>query len=125
MLPGNTFLDTTDNPHLWIVVAGPDANGQIIFVSLTSMKGRDDRTTICGQGDHPFIERATVVAYKYAMAVDVTDLEAGVKKGSFVAREDCSAAFLKRIADGLLVSLSTPIGVANAYVDILRAELQP
>lgn len=118
--PGNTFLDTSDNPHLWIVVAGPDANNSVILVNLTSLKGRDDRTTLCGTGDHPFITRPSAVAYKYADHVQVKNIEEALVNGKFIRREDCSAEFLRRIVDGLLRSNSTPLRIANAYVDVLR-----
>ena len=119
--PGNAFFDTTDNPHLWIVVAGPDAEGNLILVSLTSVKGRDDRTTVCQAGEHLFIERESVVAYKYATYVEAATVESAVKEGRFQARDDCSPELLEKIAGGLLKSDSTPLGVQNAYVDILRA----
>ena len=119
---GNTFLDTTDNPHLWIVVAGPDLENKVIIVSLTSLKGRDDRTTICEIHEHPFITKRSGVAYKHADHVDVETLEASLKEGVFKARDDCSGALLKKIADGIMESNSTPLGIQNVYARILRAQ---
>lgn len=119
---GNTFLDTTNNPHLWIVVAGPDLENKVIIVSLTSLKGRDDCTTICETREHPFITKRSGVAYKHADRVDAEILEAGLKDGTFKAREDCSRALLKKIADGIMKSNSTPLGIQNAYVLILRVQ---
>jgi hypothetical protein len=125
VLPGNTFLDTTDNPHLWIVVDGPDAEGKVIIVNVTSLKGRDDRTTPCRSGDHAFIHTDSVIAYKYATHTEVKAIEAGLKDGTFLSRDNCSKEFLKKVADGVLRSDSTPLGVANAYVDILRSRKKP
>jgi hypothetical protein len=95
-------------------------NKSVILVNLTSLKGRDDRTTLCRIGEHPFIDRPSAVAYKYAMYVEVKAIEEALANGGFVRRENCSAEFLKKIADGLLRSDSTPLRIANAYVNILR-----
>lgn len=120
--PGNTFLDTSDTPHLWIVVAGPDAASRVILLSFTSVKGRDDRTTVRDVGEHPFLTRQSVIAYKYPMYVEIIEFEQLIAHGSFVCREDCSPALLKRVAAGILKSQSMPTGIANAYVAMLWAE---
>ena len=117
---GDTFLDKTDNPHLWIVAAGPSEDNCVILVNLTSMKGRDDRTTICQIGDHPFISRTSCIAYKYAVLTEVSSIELALAEGKFSPRDDCSPQFLKKVAGGLLESLSTPNRIQNAYALMLR-----
>jgi hypothetical protein len=117
---GNTYFDRGVNGHLWIILAGPDNDGVVVVVSITTRRAKSDLTTICAAGDHPFIERASVVAYSYAQELVATEIECNIKTGVFQLREDCSDALLDRIAKGLIASNRASLRVQNTFVRITK-----
>ena len=95
--------------HLWIVVTEPDGNPQqVVMVNLTSERAGSDSTVTLSPGDHSFITKKTVVNYSDARLVETGNLIALVALNREAKKDDCNAALLARIQQGMLVSEFTP-----------------
>lgn len=101
--PGQTAL------HLWIVLFAPDpATHETVIVNLTSLRTHSDTTAILQPGEHGFVQHPTIVFYADARLVDAKQLLALIKAGTFQSHQDCSAALLLKVQQGLLASPMTP-----------------
>jgi len=54
------FEHTGPQPHLWIQVTEPDAEGRAILVSVTTLREGKDQTVVLQPGD-PSVGEASVV----------------------------------------------------------------
>ncbi|MFN7921380.1 MAG: hypothetical protein U0Q16_14860 [Bryobacteraceae bacterium] len=77
---GDTFfIPTPDNPirHLWVVLTEPASDGFAYCVNITSLGDHiADTTVVLDLGDHPFIEKPSVVLYSKASKLNVAAIEA-------------------------------------------------
>jgi hypothetical protein len=56
-----------DAEHLWVLITGPDpATHEAIMVNITTQRPHSDTSTMLNSGDHPFIQRPSVVFYSDA-----------------------------------------------------------
>lgn len=102
--------------HLWALITAPDPNtGEVIMVNLTTRRPHSDTTTILYPGDHPFVDRPTVVLYADARLVKVSSLDAGIAQGVGRRGATMTATVLKRVQEGLLSSLFTPAKIKTAF----------
>lgn len=112
MKRGDTFLLprwSEGKPHLYVVITTPEpTTNRAACVNITSRKQDSETTLILQPGDHPFIDRESVVWYGKAEILDLTLVEALVRMRTdrFICamREPCSEQLLKRICEGLLES---------------------
>ena len=110
MQPGDTFfIPTPGNPirHLWIVLTGQDGDGRAYCVNVTSMGDHiADTTVILEIGDHPFIEKQSVVLYTKAENLDIRKIEAELNNATsrfnWKQFDCCTDELLKRVRRGLL-----------------------
>ena len=115
MQAGDTFfIPTPDNPirHLWIVLTGPDPNGRAVCVNVTSLGDHiADTTVVLDMGDHPFLEKRSVVLYAKAALLDIRAIEAVLgnpdSRSKWRQFDPCSPELLERVRRGLLASKHT------------------
>jgi hypothetical protein len=113
--PGDTFfIPTPDNPtrHLWIVLTEQGADGRAYCVNVTSMGDHiADTTVILEAGDHPFIERQSVVLYAKAANLDLraieNELNNPASRTNWKQFDCCTPELLERVRRGLLASRHT------------------
>ena len=68
-----------EKEHLWALITAADPeSGDAVMVNLTTQQPHSDTTTIIQPGEHPFVDRPTVVFYADARIVDVKNLEAAI-----------------------------------------------
>jgi hypothetical protein len=105
-----------EKEHLWALITAPDPkSGDAIMVNLTTQRPHSDTTTIIQPGEHPFVDRPTVVFYADARMVDVNTLEEGLRHGIGRQYAPLSAELLRRIQDDLFVSRFTPGKIKEAF----------
>ena len=105
-----------EKEHLWALITAADPeNGDAIMVNLTTQRPHSDTTTIIQPGEHPFVDRPTVVFYADARIVNVNTLEEGLRHGVCRQNAPLSAELLRRIQDDLFVSRFTPAKIEKAF----------
>src|SRR5438552_4605002 len=105
-----------EKEHLWALITSPDPeSGDAIMVNLTTQRPHSDTTTIIQPGEHPFVDRPTVVFYADARIVDVKILEEGLHHGPVRQHAALSPELLRRIQDGLFASRFTPEKIQDAF----------
>lgn len=101
--PGHATL------HLWVIVLAPDSvTHETVIVNLTSQKPHSDNTVVLQPGEHPFVQHPTVVFFADARIVDAKHITAAMQADTGQPHQDCSAALLLKIQQGLFVSIMTP-----------------
>jgi hypothetical protein len=77
------------------LITAPDPeSGDAVMVNLTTQQPHSDTTTIIQPGEHPFVDRPTVVFYADARIVDVKNLEAALRQGVVRRHAPLSAELL-------------------------------
>lgn len=94
--------------HLWIVLAGPDENGKVLVVNVTSYQARKDTTVTLVAGDHPFVTKKSVINYAEARMAKVSALDIASKNGDIKFQAPVSSKVLETVRVGLLKSGHTP-----------------
>lgn len=95
-------------PHLWIIVADPDSNGNAVMVNVTTQVDGSDTTVILRKGDHPYILHDSVIYFADAHFVELENLECGIEAKLCHQCDPCSEELLARIQKGMLESKFTP-----------------
>jgi hypothetical protein len=119
---GDTFLtgdDDDEGYHLWIVLT-PPSEGEVVTVSVTTLRKRSEKLVVLQAGEHPFIGHPSVVAYAYARIRTVQTIETAIVNGTAKKREPVSRALLKKVRAGLVDSDFTPNGVRHFYNDVMQ-----
>lgn len=120
MRPGDTFLISLERtksiPHLWVVVTAPNEKGELVIVSITTLRHDGDQTVILQRGDHPFIRHQSTVFFGDAMIVEVERLHQWIEAGIAQPQPTCTAELAKLIQDGIFASDYTP----NKIIDFCR-----
>jgi len=119
---GDTFLtgdDEDEGYHLWIVVT-PPSEGEVVTVSVTTLRKRSEKLVVLQSGEHPFIEHPSVIAYAHSRIRTVEAIETAITNGAAKKREPASPVLLKKVRAGLTDSEFTPNGVRNFYLDVMR-----
>ena len=105
-----------EKEHLWALVTAPDPeSGDAVMVNLTTQRPHSDTTTIIQPGEHPFVDRPTVVFYADARIVDVKNLEAALRQGLVRQHAPLSPELLQRIQKKLFASNFTPEKIEEAF----------
>jgi hypothetical protein len=109
LIPSGTATDPGRH-HLFFLVTNRCPNGLHLAVSLSSIEtGRvHDSTCLLTIGDHPFVTRDSFIVYRMARLLHHEGIKKCVDSKVYIAKEDCDAAVLKRIADGVTQSPFTP-----------------
>ena len=119
---GDTFLtgnDEDDDYHLWIIITPPQ-NDEVVTVSVSTRRKRSEPLVILNKGDHPFINRESVILYAFARIRCLTDISAAIANGTAKKREPVSEGILKRVQAGLLESDFTPNGVKRFFWQVME-----
>lgn len=115
---GDSFLagPADESLHLKIIVTPPRA-GEVVVVSVTTRREHSETLVILHPGDHPFLQRESVVAYRYSEIREVAMIETALRDGQALQREPIAPHLLKRIRDGLRDSEFTPNGVRQYFLE--------
>lgn len=112
MHAGDTFLiafrNTRSIEHLWIAVTEPDSSGQIVIVSVTTLRNGIDQTVTLQPGDHPFVNHPSVVYFGDAKIVPQQSLEGWLAASVARPHAPCSLELLALIRAGVSASEHTP-----------------
>ena len=103
--------------HLWVTITRPipELEGVAVTVSLTTERSLSDTTTRLRAGDHPYIDRPTVVSYMDARLVSINALEQALAAKSLHLRERFDMGLVQEFQRGLMASVETPRKVQTAY----------
>jgi len=113
-----------ETEHLWVLITRPDpASHEAIMVNVTTQRPHSDTTTVLNRGDHPFIQRPSVVLYADARMVDTQLLDRAVASGAFRAHTAFASPVLGRIQAGIQTSPFTPRKIKESYARAERAGL--
>ena len=95
--------------HLFIVCTAPCSAGKVVLANVSSWKDdRCDGTVKLGAGEHPWLNVPSYVAYNFSEVERVITVEAGIRLGRFVQRDNFPEPRLSDIEAGLLQSRFTP-----------------
>ena len=118
---GDTFLtgdeDDPENYHLWIVIT-PPSEGEVVTVCVTTRRQKSETLVVLRSGEHPFIDRESVIAYKHSKIRTVADIESAIRNKTAKHREPATESLLKRVQNGLMDSDHTPNGIKHFYKGI-------
>ena len=110
--------------HLWVLITNPDAvTHEAIMVNVTTQRPHSDTTTILNVGDHPFVQKPSVIFYADARTVDTRLLDAAVQRGACDARDAFQTTVIRRIQAGVEASPLTPKKIKTAYAAYAAAGL--
>lgn len=117
---GDTFLIPDHNGeakrHLCIAVTGVAGSPpQVIIVPLATRRDWSDDTVELEVGDHPFINRRTIVDFRYSECRLVSKIERALARGSIKKDSPISPAILSRVRDGLTRSSFTPNWIIERF----------
>ena len=113
-----------ETEHVWVLITNPDpASHEAIMVKVTTQRPHSDTTTILNVGDHPFVQKPSVIFYADARTVDTRLLDAAVQRGACHAHVAFQAAVILKIQAGLLASTLTPKRIKTAYAVYAAAGL--
>jgi hypothetical protein len=145
---GDTFLVSHPYNHLYVVCSDPAVDSsQILLVSITTFKPKEETCCILVKGDHPFIKHRSCVRYKDAKLASVDQLIRLLVK-SLMSRQSlfpptCSPAYatalpclsISRKSAGAFCKISLSFrlatfpssclaltGLGTAYFDDIRVE---
>jgi len=118
---GDTFLtgdDDEGNFHLWVIIT-PVIEGEVVTVCLVTAHRKSERLVVLNQGDHPFVQHESVIAYYFSKIRMVSDIEELLIKGIARKREPVTPDLLRRIQAGLIDSDFTPNNVRAFYREVM------
>jgi hypothetical protein len=87
----------------------------VVMANVTSEYGHSDTTTKVGPGDHPFLNRPSVVFYADAREAEIALIDQAIRKGIATTHRACDEALLARVQEGLLASPHTKPKVKDAF----------
>ena len=113
-----------ETEHLWVLITNPDPQtNEAIMVNVTTQRPHSDTTTILNAGDHPFVQKPSVIFYADARIVDTRLLDAAVQRGAYHGHAAFQAAVIARIQAGVAASPFTPKKIKTAYAAFAAAGL--
>ena len=113
-----------DTEHLWVLLTSPHPQTrEAIMVNVTTQRPHSDTTTILNAGDHPFVQKPSVIFYADARIVDTRLLDAALQRGAYRGHATFSAEVIVRMQAGVSVSPFTPKKIKTAYAAFAAAGL--
>lgn len=105
-----------DTEHLWVLITNPDpGTHDAIMVNVTTQRAHSDTTVVLNVGDHPFIQKPSVIYYADARIVDVRTIDAALSSGAFRGHAAFLQPIILRIQGGLAASPFTPKKIQIAF----------
>lgn len=100
--------------HWWTVVVASAADGRLLVVNFTSNKRWQDQSCVLSPGEHPVIERESVVYYARAKLETDAALERLLASGRIHLHDQLlDAAAVTRIVRGALRSERIPLALVE------------
>lgn len=94
--------------HPYIVITEPDGNPlEVAVVNLTEYKPNVDETAVFEVGDHPRLEKKSMINYMDGQVVPVDGLERTINLYPHRLNDDCDGTMLERIQKGVGTSRAT------------------
>jgi hypothetical protein len=113
-----------ETEHLWVLITNPDpATHEAIMVNVTTQRPHSDTTTILNAGDHPFVQKPSVIFYADARVVDTRLLDAAVQRGAYAGHAAFQPAVIARIQAGVTASPFMAKKIKTAYAAFAAAGL--
>jgi hypothetical protein len=94
--------------HLFVCLTGPDAKGNVITVSIMTLRANLDQACVLSVGDHPFIKHKSCANYMKANLLYAPTTEKEIAAGNYKSAVDVDPAVLVKLRKGLLASGNTP-----------------
>lgn len=120
---GDTFVieddDETDE-HLHVILTAPSLADEVITASISTRKRWSEALVCLQKGEHPWITRESVVAYRFAAIRTCTAIAAAVADGKARPKEKASPELVMKMLAGLVDSDFTPPVVRGYYKGITQ-----
>lgn len=98
---GDTYLVVHPYNHLYVVCSDPAVDStQVVLVSFTTFKPKEETCCTVQAGEHPFIKHRSCIRYKDARLTTVEGLIKLLELSLMDRRESVSAELLLRIRAG-------------------------
>ncbi|GBF27414.1 hypothetical protein MnTg02_02467 [bacterium MnTg02] len=107
-IPGTGPAHDSGRGHLFIVLTSPDAQEEVLCVSISSVYVKCDETCVLSKGDHDFIKHDSFVFYALTKKYTVKHLRDRVNDGDVTYKGLISEEIYETICDGLLDSRLSP-----------------
>lgn len=108
LIPSGTAHDP-DRRHLHVICTDPDAQHQVLLVSITTWTNDlCDATCVLNPGCHEFIRKKSWAFYRKPRIETTSTLINGVKENIFIPKECLAASDFQRLCAGILTSPTTP-----------------
>jgi hypothetical protein len=111
--------DTIKSHHLLIICTDPLPDGNVVAFNLTSRDWDSDQTCVVKVGEHPYLVRDSVIAYKYGELLTPRH----IARLQLLAPKEygpVSPELLLRIQEGAVKSDQTPAYLKKIMADILK-----
>lgn len=124
---GDSFMlpkpgQTTE--HLWVLITKPHPQTwESIMVNVTTQRPHSDTTTLLQAGDHPFVQKPSVIFYADARIVDTRLLDKAWQNGTYQRHAVLEPTVLAKIQVGVAASPFTPKKIKAAYAAYVAAGL--
>ncbi len=113
-----------ETEHLWVLITNPDpVTKEAIMVNVTTQRPHSDTTTILNVGDHPFIQKPSVIFYADTRMVNTGLLDDAVTRGACQTHAAFQEPVIRRIQSGVAASPLTPRKIKTAYAAYADAGL--
>ena len=117
---GETFLLDDDargggTLHLHIAISDSDENGKVVIVSVTTERPKSDTMVRLFPGDHPFIDRPSVITYAYSKLMTTAQINALLESGDAKVKELASDRLVERAQLGMLETDRAPEEVQECF----------
>lgn len=117
---GDTFvnLNPSSPSHLWIVISNETPEGWVI-VNLTTYRDGCEETCILDVGDHPWIQKTSIVHYIRSSLLSQSAFGHMQRLGVHDPKEPLEREVLRRVQQGALASPH----MKKKYKEIVRESL--
>jgi hypothetical protein len=110
--------DAEEDYHLHIVASDQSSDGLVIVVSVSTLYRFADKTVVLKAGEHARVTHESFIAYNFAKAQKVSEIEARLAKLPNLVREPCTPELLKKVQAGILESEQTENGVRHLFREL-------
>jgi len=113
---GDTFMFDDDDDvtgHLHIIITKPNDKGEVVTVSVTSLRRHSETIVTLNTGDHSRIKHPSVIAFTYSKIRTVAQIEALIKNHDAQKQPAMDEKILERCRKGALESDHTPNDVRS------------
>lgn len=104
--------------HVWMIISDPGLDaGKVLMVNFTTWEPALDQGCLIDVGEHSFISGRTVINYARSKVVTNAQLEKLKADGRLSMLEPLSAALLRKVRDGAMLSVTIPIEHGTILLD--------